>query len=283
MIGWYMHPGETENMHSRIVSRFMRSKRIVHFVGADIYWLRKFPMEKLREFAGALKLATSAILCENELAQEELRSYGIDAEIVPIPPYTSLEVKPLPDEFSVALYLTQKSNFDKYLLQHTLSIVKAMPDVKFYGYGDADVADFKAKNFEHKGKLNKQEWTQFVYDRSAYLRIVRHDTRPMASDEFILAGRDVITNIPAPFMEVVDTGGQMAFDEWDQFAPGFSALRWPDTKKKLIQAIRRVRDNKKDHAERLDAASFYAETLDRKRYIEKIKQLSEKKEIVHVI
>lgn len=241
LIGWYMKPNETHNGHSGIVNAFQNSKVIVHFVGADIYWLRKFSTETIKGWAGAMKLATHHILCENEAAKEELAGYGIDAEIVPIPPYTDLEVKPLPEEFSVALYLTDKSDFDKYLQKYTLSIVKAMPDVKFVGYGDADLGDFKAKNFEHRGNMTTEEWGKFVYERSAYLRLVKHDTRPMASDEFIIAGRSVITNIPNDCHDVVDTSGTYVFDKWDKFAPGFSPRRWPATKKAIIKKIREVR------------------------------------------
>lgn len=279
LIGWYMKPGDVQNGHSSVVNCFRDSTVIVHFVGADIYWLRKFSSETIRNWAGAMKLATHHILCENEAAQEELAEYGIDAKIVPIPPYTDMEIKPLPEEFSVALYLTDKSDFDKYLLKNTLSIVKAMPDVKFYGYGDADLGDFKAKNFEHKGNLNREQWTQFVYDRSAYLRIVRHDTRPMASDEFIMAGRSVITNIPNPHHDVVDTRGTYPFDTWDKFGPGFSPRRWPSTKKEIIKKIRAVRKAQKEgskefEGERIARSIATKSVLNKDIYIRTIRDLA---------
>lgn len=280
LIGWYMKPGESHNGHSTVLNRFLQSKRIVHFVGADIYWLRKFSTEKIREWAGAMKLSCTHILCENAQSQKELKDFGIDAEIVPIPPYTDLTIQPLPQEFSVALYLTDNSDFDKYLQNHTLSIVTAMPDVKFYGYGDADLSEFKAKNFEHKGVLSRAEWEKFVYERSAYLRLVKHDTMPMASNEFILAGRDVVTNIPAPYMNVIDTSGQYPFDKWDLFAPGFNAMRWPETKKKIIQAIRNLKNNPVHFEEnnpmnpRRMAHDYYADLLNKDKYIRRIKDLT---------
>lgn len=224
-----------------------------------------------------MKLATHHILCENEAAQEELKGYGIDAEIVPLPTYTELEVKQLPKEFSVALYLTDKSDFDKYLQKHTLSIVKAMPDIKFYGYGDADLTDFKAKNFEHKGNMTTEEWGEFVYKCSAYLRIVKHDTRPMASDEFIIAGRSVITNIPNTCHDVIDTSGTYVFDKWDKYGPGFSPRRWPSTKKKIVQKIREVQREQKSEVFEMLRISRSIETkvvLDKQRYITKIKELA---------
>lgn len=277
LIGWYMHPGETKNGHSYILTRFPKSKKIIHFVGADIYWLRKFSVEKIKEWAGAMKIACHYFLCENELAQEELKGYGIDAEIVPIPPYSDFNLTPLPKEFSVALYLTDRSDFDKYLQQHTLSIVKAMPDVKFYGYGDADLGEFKSKNFEHKGFLKRPDWEKFVYERSAYLRLVKHDTRPLATDEFLMAGRDVITNIPGQFVDYINTSGDMPFNEWDTFAPGFSPLRWPETKKVIVQAIREVKKRKMNPEQRIRVSDGLKEILNKDKYREKIQSLVDSK------
>lgn len=275
LIGWYMKPGETQNLHSRYLSYFKNSKRIVHFVGADIYWLRKFSFQNIREFSGALKLSVDHILCENKLAQEELASYGIDSKIVPIPPYSDFHSSPLPEEFSVALYLTDRSDFDKYLKEHTLSIVRAMPDIKFYGYGDANLENFKSKNFEHKGTLKRDEWEKFVLNCSAYLRLVRHDTTPMASTEFMMAGRGVISNIPNECTNYVDTSGTFEFDKWDKFAPGFSPMRWPSTKKKIIQSIRNARNSPF-----LINFESIKERFDKKKYIDTINEMVSKIEVL---
>lgn len=274
LIGWYMHPGEEQNGHSWILERFKNSKKIVHFVGADIYWLRKFSVQNIREFAGALKLSTDKILCENPLAQEELKSFGIEAEIVPIPPYSDFQVSPLTEEFSCAVLLTDKSDFDKYLKEHTLSIIKAMPDVKFQGYGDADLGEFKAANFEMKGQLKRPDYEKFVLANSAYLRIVRHDTTPMASAEFMMAGRRVISNIPNECTDYIDTSGKQLFNQWDSFGPGFSALFWPETKKKIIKAIRNAK-NKPFGAEAIQAnADYLKERFNKEIYIRKIREMA---------
>jgi glycosyltransferase involved in cell wall biosynthesis len=280
LIGWYMNAGESQNGHSGILRAFPNSKRIVHFVGADIYKLRKFSYEQIHQFAGAMKLSVDHVLSENEAAQAELRQYGIESQIVPIPPYTDFtNVLSYPKEFTVVVYLTDKSDFDKYLQENTLSIVKAMPDVKFVGYGDGG-KEFKAKNFRHVGNLNREEWTRLVTDSSAYLRLVRHDTRPMASDEFIMAGRSVITNIPASYMDVIDTRGNMAFDEWDAFAPGFNPYRWPTTKKQIVQKIREVRKRQAKldgefMGQRIAASFEYKTLLDKDKYRETIRQMAQ--------
>jgi glycosyltransferase involved in cell wall biosynthesis len=283
MIGFYMKPSDKSNQHPHILAHYNHgTKRIVHFVGADIYWLRKFPHEMLKYLSGALNLKCDRILCENGQALKELDELGIRAEIQPIPPYNDYELKPLPETFRVAIYLTDRSDFDKYCQAETLSIVRAMPDVEFSAYGDA-AKGLTYPNLKLYGNLSKEEWKQFVYDHSCYLRIVRHDTRPMASDEFMLAGRDVVTNVPAYRMHVVSTAGQAERNEWDIFQTGLNPLYWPDTKKRFIQEIRTVRESpsqkipctwRAGQTMADIAREAYSIELDRAAYVRKIKEFA---------
>jgi len=274
LIGFYIKPDQPYNEHATIISHYKDrgAKIILHWVGADIYWLRKFPFEQLKYLIGALNKSCDVMLCENINAQNELKEYGINAEIVPIPPYNEYEVKPLPEKFRVAFMCTDRSDFDKYCKEMTMSIVRAMPDIEFAAYGDGG-DNVRYANLTHVGRLHKEEWQKFVYENSALLRIVRHDTRPMANDEFILAGRDVITNVPAPYVEYINTRGNQVINEWDMFGTGFNAHRWPKTKKEVIQTIRRLRDVQKPVELRKEAAAEYSETLNKERYIKKLKEL----------
>lgn len=264
MIGFYMKPTDERNPHAEILGHFKGSVRILHFVGADIFWLKKFKHEELKLIAGALNLECDRILCETEHAQQELADMGIKAEIVPLPPYHDYEVRPLPEKFKVAVFLTAKSDFDKYCRNETLSIVRAMPDVEFTAYGDWNEVNYP--NMKHVGNIYGEAWKDFVYSHSAYIRLVRHDTRPMASDEFMLAGRNVITNIPLPFQRYIDTSGNPLKNEHDFFATGLNAHYWPKTKKKIVQEIRALRLADQDES----AADRYRLTLDRPKYVRNI-------------
>jgi hypothetical protein len=207
LIGWYMKPSDQGNAHPQILAAFHKSKRIIHFVGADIFWLRKFPYESLKYLAGALRLKATAILCENEASQKELAEMGIPARIVPIPSYSTWEIRPLPEKFRVAVFFTQRSDFDKYCYEETLSIVRAMPDVDFAAYGDG-AWDVDYPNMVHFKNMERDDWEKFVYGNSCLFRMVRHDTMPMASNEFVMAGRDVVTNVPAPHMDIIHTAAK---------------------------------------------------------------------------
>jgi hypothetical protein len=228
-------------------------------------------------------LKVQHILCETELAQKELADLGLPSKVVPIPPYFDYEVKPLPDEFRVAVFLTGHSDFDKYCQEETLSIVRAMPDVQFAAYGDAQ-QDIDYPNLKHFKNPYGADWQKFVYENSAYFRLVRHDTRPMASDEFILAGRDVITNVPLPGVQLIDTAGKILINDWDNFGTGLNAYNWPDTKVNIVQMIRKLKGTPYEKGNREIIASKYRKVLDRQKYIDTIWGLtgiSKEKELIH--
>ena len=292
LVGFYMRPDIPGNQHPQILASFPETvTKIIHFVGADIYWLRKFPFDAMKILAGVMKIGASHILCENEAAQKELAGYGINAEIVPIPPYNSYAFRALPEKFHVGLYLTDKSDFDKYLQAYSLSVVRAMPDVQFSGYGDG-ARDFNAPNFKHFGNMESAKYKEWVYNQSALLRLVRHDTLPMAACDFFLAGRPVISNIPLPYAHLIDTKGTDPLTDWDPFSPGFSPARWPDTKKAIVQAIRGARDTPDvpvttegnpfaTQSTRMIARDHWAKVLDRNQYVSTIYRLAGIQGVAH--
>lgn len=265
MLGFYIKPGDKTNEHGPILSSFKEGvKKIVHWIGADIYWLRKFPYEDLKSLGGALKM-TAIHLVESEKERKQLKDLlGIDSEIVPIPPSNEYEVKPLPKDFSVSILLTDKSDFDKYLKEYTLSVVRACPDIKFTAYGDA-AKDINYPNLKCAGNLSKAEWKEYVYSNSCYIRLAKHDTVPLASNEFMMAGRYVVSNIPGECTHYIDTSGDSEINKWDLMAPGLNLYRWPSTKKKIIQAIRSI---KKLDGNFVDQS--LKERFDKEKYINKI-------------
>lgn len=285
MIGFYIKPNEGGlNEHARRLSifkdRYPNCKRIVHFVGADIYWLRKFPFESLKYLAGALNLSADHILSENQEAHDELLQYGIKSEIVPIPSYTdNWEVKPLPEQYSVSVYLVEPgagvghSDFDKYCYEHTLSIIRGMPDVQFTGYGHGG-KDLVYPNLKHYGIIPRDKWPEYVYSNSALLRLCRHDHNPMASNEFIMAGRNVITNIPTVGAQLIDTSGKTILNEWDKFSDGFNSYNWPDTKKEIIKKIRNIKNKPYELNYRLNHSHHLKQILNKDNYIKKIREMA---------
>lgn len=282
MIGFYFKPTDQSNMHPMIMKNFHNQVKIVHFVGADIHWLKSFSHRDLKIFANVFNTGIDHILCETKMAQDELKELGINSVIMPIPPYNDYEVKPLPEKFSVAIFLTNNSDFDKYCQQETLSIVRALPNIQFNAYGDA-CKDMGYPNMNHVGNLTREEWKQFVYGNSCYLRFVRHDTRPMATDEFVMAGRRVITNIPNTGTDVISTAGDLSKGEWDIFQTGLNDYNWPKTKKAIVQKILNIRKNEWPLEDKLKESNMLKKILNRDNYIFEIREMSKSKKEAVVI
>lgn len=280
LIGFYLIPDGTRNHHPDIMAHFKGKKRIVHYVGADIYWLRKFKHDELKYIKTILNKECDHILCETKLAQEELEEFGIKSQIVPIPPVNDYEVKPLPKDFQVAVFLTNYSNpsisggFDKYCYEETVSLIRALPMIRFNGYGDLG-KEVCYPNFVYHGNMDKDKWKEFVYNNSCLLRIARHDTRPLASDEFLMAGRDVVTNIPGDHVKYIATGGDVDKFEFDRFNTGLNEYYWPDNKKKFMDAILECRESKKSEAERFAVSEELKIYLSKDEYRRKIYELAD--------
>jgi len=279
LIGLYLKPTDKRNDHSIVLGLPKKTHKLaIHWVGADIYWLRKMPWYSLKMLAGALNESVDFRFCENEQAQKELADFGIQADIMPIPVYSEWEVKPLPRQFSVGVFMTDRSDFDKYCFEMTESVIRAMPDVQFNVYGDRDT-DIPLKNVKYHGNLSKEKWREFVYDNSCLLRLVKHDTLPLANCDFIMAGRNVVTNIPGKYWNVIDTGGKTAINKWDIFSEGLNEQNWPATKSTIIQTIRKIKHGKinTDYKTRVDAYDYYSDLLNKDAYRNRIYGLIEDK------
>lgn len=172
------------------------AKKVVHFVGTDIWQLRQISLNGLDIWKSYMRNAVDEVLVEADFTQAELKEIlGITAKIVPIPPAKLYDVMPLPKKFTVACYQPQtNSNF--YNPQLMEEIAKEMPDVrfKFYGHPMQQGKHATLENVEYVGYVNDME--SFIKDCSAIIRFPFHDGLSISLLEFILAGRYASTNVP---------------------------------------------------------------------------------------
>jgi len=172
-------------------------KKIVHFVGTDIWQLYHIPLIHLRNvWQPYFRNMIDEVLCEDEFTQMELRDLGIEAKVVPIPPSKLYEVRPLPKDFTVACYMPAM-NKDFYRPKEMAEIAKKLPDVKFKFFGNpaqkgTDPA--LSPNLEYVGYITDMD--AFISECSAIMRFPIHDGLPISVLEFLLAGRYAITNVP---------------------------------------------------------------------------------------
>lgn len=268
LIGFYKSYAE----HAKVFANLNKDcVKVIHWVGADIYWLRDLKFAEIKYFMQKLSENIGYHLVECEQMQQEMADYGIKAEIVPIPPMPEYTILPLPDEFSVAVMKTEVSDFDKYLGDLMDEIMAAMPHVKFKVFGDGKCKR-QLDNVENCGYVDMQG---FMPKCSCFLRIVKHDGMMMAANEFVMAGRDAITNLKMPYMEFIDTSVDPR--NWDKFSAGFNIHNYPETKAKIINKIVAVKNGLAGNKNKMQASDYYKKLLDKNVYKEKIYAMLQQK------
>jgi len=168
------------------------AKKVIHWIGSDVVHLRRdCSFEKIKAIKNWMKREKVINLSEIDFIQKELNEVGIKTKVVPIPPKELNREMPLPKDFKVAIY--DNSANPMYNTELMERVIMAMPDIKFYFFGDELNKGKKGKNYEHLGYVDMKEWMPKF---SCNLRVSVHDGLPLLPIEFITAGRQVVTNVP---------------------------------------------------------------------------------------
>lgn len=260
LIGFYKSYVE----HARVFSNLPKDCiKVVHWVGADIYWLRDLKYGEIKHFIKRLNESIDYHLVECKQMWQEMKEYGVNIhDIVPIAPPGKYKILPLPEEFTVAVMKTDVSDFDKYCGDLMNEVMAAMPHVKFKVFGDGK-CNRNLPNVENCGYVDMEK---FIPKCSCILRIVRHDGMMMACNEFVMCGRTAITNLPAPQMEYVDTWVDRK--NWDKFGAGFNLFNYPKTKAAIIDKIIAVKESRAGNFGKHYpmASNYYINLLDKHKY-----------------
>ena len=172
------------------------AKKIIHWIGSDIRGLRRsVGYEQLKDLVATFKKNDFIHLCEAKFTQKKLKDVGIQAKVVPIPPKFILDPMPLPSKFTVAIY-ENPTQPDIYMPGLMAEVARSMPDIKFKFFGDKNNVRTD-KNVEHIGWV--EDMPKFISSCSAILRCTTSDGLPLSPIEFMLAGRQAITNVPVKF------------------------------------------------------------------------------------
>ena len=240
----FAEPGHVRNDEKGLpdVQAYFKGKKIIHFIGTDILKLRtEVPFVTLKYLRDLWKENEFTLLSEFEMAQEELKELAIDTKIVPIPPDKLFNPLPLPTQFTVGIYENGTQNMYHEPLME--AVVRSMPDVQFYFFGDNTKKGNKGDNYEHLGWINLDEWMPKF---SCNLRMTIHDGLPLTPLQFLTAGRSVVCNTELH-------GAVYALPE----------------RKAVIEALRSAQDSPIDPK----SASYWAKKLDFATYTKTITAL----------
>lgn len=181
------------------------AKKVIHFVGSDVWQLYHCSMISLKFWREYFKNNANELLCEAEFVKDELKELGIEnVRVVPIPPVNLYEPSPLPEQFTVAVY-TPHTNAEFYYPEQMEAIAKKCPDIKFKFFGNPYRKGVRKEqtNIEDMGYIKHEEFEAFVKSCSAIMRFPKHDGLPLGVIEFLTAGRYSIQSVPVEYTSFI--------------------------------------------------------------------------------
>lgn len=191
---WYTigSPMESRLLHHG--ARLLGIHRVMHWVGSDIERARTDPA-----FLRAVQTSKAKHLTEIDWTARELRDIGLESQISPLPiRHQGNGVKPLPDRFTILLYLPT-SRADFYGLHECRRLLQELRDrnvnVLVVGGGTLDAPPgVTVDNRGWKSDLRS------IYEQSTVLiRFTPHDGLALMVVEALSFGRHVIWSRPFPY------------------------------------------------------------------------------------
>lgn len=197
---WYTIGAPKSNPFLETTARILRKPRVVHWVGTDIQ-----VAQQDSKIAAALNAPHILHLAEAEWTANEVRALGFDAHIAPLPPrLTVRELPPLPEVFTVLLYIPQ-IRADLYGRSECERLISNLcgEKIRFVIVGGGSLETSGNTAVENLGRQSSMEK---IYARSsALLRIPQHDGLSLMVLESLLLGRHVIWSQEFPFVTTVRT------------------------------------------------------------------------------
>jgi len=240
-LGFYI--GQNPDIQATILGSF-KGRKIIHWIGSDILMMMGAPYLQGKQLVESLNKFIDVHLAEFDQTKKELEELGIkNVSVLPLPLTKHYDVKPLPKEFTMAVYMpaTNEELYNNGLMD---SVAKAMPDIKFKFFGN-ELRKGTINNVEYMGKIPKDKMDKFIESCSAIMRITIHDGLPLSPCEFIAQGRNVLSNVKMPF--------------WNFVTPN---------KIKIVEEIRKMQ---KLGVNTL-GSKHYNKLLDKKEYVKKLQK-----------
>lgn len=179
-----------------VTKKLFGKKRIIHWIGTDIYQMQhKLSWMAWKNIVGFLNSPDFNFihLTEAEHTQKELLELGIKSQIVPIPSKTIHDISPMPEEFTVGVYINPTQ--DMYFEEFMYDVANSMPDIKFKFFGDPN----QVKTEGNKEWVGWVDMKEFLPTISALVRLTRHDGLPLGPVEAMQAGRNILTSVPLKY------------------------------------------------------------------------------------
>lgn len=186
----------------RVAKLLGKEKIVMHWVGSDVVDERPDVAEGL---TASWVTKTLNHWAETDWTLREVKSLGVPCELVPLPSSRVPEApSPLPERFSVLVYMPAVSRASLYGLDRILEAARALPDVLFelVGLKEGPIPNPPTNLRIHARIPNL---TDFYRRASVLWRPVRHDGLSFMVLEALGHGRHVLWTYPFPGCIQVDS------------------------------------------------------------------------------
>lgn len=201
---WYSIGSPVTDRWVHLAARLLRKPRVVHWVGSDIESLRENP--HLRTL---LSSPSATHLAEVAWTAEQLREFGFEAQIAPLPPrLEDASCLPLPDRFTIMLYVprTRSDFYGRRAFERLMLRLRDEP-VRYVVVGGGDIAAPAGVDVLNLGW--RDNLRDVYQDVSLLIRYTPHDGLSLMVLEALSFGRHVLWTQQFPFVRTVNSYSDM--------------------------------------------------------------------------
>lgn len=198
---WYSIGSPITDRWVHLMARLLRKPRVIHWVGSDIEYFRNTP-----RLGRQMRSPNVKHLTEAPWTADELRTLGVNSQIVPLPlRHHAGGVKPLPERFTVLLYVpkARPEFYGRQAYEDALEeIARDEPRVLVVGGGELRApAGVEIVNLGWRGDLRD------VYESSTVLiRLTPRDGLSLMVLEALSFGRYAMWSKPFPHAMPISGG-----------------------------------------------------------------------------
>jgi hypothetical protein len=273
-VGCFNQPLEALENHFNI----RHGRPIYHFIGTDVFQMyNNHPMSLLKDLKKAFKESNAVIFANSPRCTRELQECGIDAELLYTPIYNIDQyqvIKPLPDEFTVAVYYSDSNpmhqiedNGGLTNIPLILDVAVSCPNIKFKIFGGQrkylpkDIMKRVPGNVEFVGRIPEDKMVDFINECSMVLRSTIHDGFPQIPIQFVCCGRQALVSCPDEELQFMN---KLSFED---------IIDWEAAKNEVIEKLYQMKDS--EHLIKLgtrskNAKDYYRDLMSEDVYRERI-------------
>lgn len=210
---WYSIGSPVTDRWVHLAARLLRTPRVVHWVGSDIASLRNNP--RLRAL---LSSRTATHLAEVAWTAEQLREFGFQPRIAPLPPrHHCARSLPLPERFTIMLYVP-RTRSDFYGRRAFERLMRRLVDepVRYIVVGGGEIDAPPGTDVVNLGW--RDNLCEVYQEVSALIRYTPHDGLSLMVLEALSFGRHVLWTQQFPFVRTVASYTDMERDVRDMLA-----------------------------------------------------------------